>query len=97
MTFTSIHFLQCDPHQQEWLAHTPQLPLSHWADIWGFCRGHQSDQLTFCVSNCELFFQLSQQRFVTALKNVFFKPERLLTCWLSTSTDVHRSLTSSFC
>lgn len=45
--------LQCDPNQQEWLAHTPQLPLSHGTDIWHFRWWNQSNQLTFCVSDCK--------------------------------------------
>lgn len=96
VTFNCIHCLQCDPHQQEWLAHTPQLPVSHWADVWSFCRRHQSDQLTFCVSNCKLLFSYffsivlfhSTFKMHSAQYDGLEKTESSLSCWSHTFSQL---------
>lgn len=51
--FDCICYFQSHPYQQEWLAHTAQLPVSHRTDVWSFCWRHQSDQRHICLSDCK--------------------------------------------
>lgn len=62
--FLVFYFLQHDPHQQKWLAHTDELLFPHWANIWSLCWRRQSDQHAIFMSNCKLAFSdfLSTQR-----------------------------------
>lgn len=50
---TCICYFQSHPYQQERLAHTAQLPVSHRTDVWSFCWRHQSDQRHICLSDCK--------------------------------------------